>query len=447
MIYLALYLLSGLNSTWIEIKGPVMQSVQLLVNMPQLEHSGGLYRYIRAGGNSFCALVLLIVLMLSACATRPFQALPVESATFIERAITQTQESIQITAAVPGADEMEALTGLDIYSQGIQPVWLRVENSGRERVRVALWSIDDEYFSPMEVAWKNRGGYSNSGQVEMERWFLENQMPRFIPPGESRYGFVFTHLKRGTKGFNVDVYASNKSYNFTFFVPVPRFKADYIDIDLDNMYSEDEIQSFDLDGLRLALEAHPCCSTDVAGSEGDPFNVVLVGTALAVRRALLRGDWEETEYNSPDTILAREHRYQNRPPDATFRNARPDGSESKELRLWLAPIRLNEEPVWMGQVSYDMGGGSILKAINKYRIDPDIDDARMFIMQNFWYSQSLAQMAFVDGIPSSTIEAKQLNFNGSEYFTDGLRVVLFVSESPVALDETVILLWSQLIRE
>jgi hypothetical protein len=424
-----------------------MQSVQLLVNMLQLKPSGRLLSYQQASGYSIWVLVLLIALMLSACATRPFQALPVESASFIERAISQTQEPVQITAAVPGADEMEALAGLDLYSQGIQPVWLRIENSGSERVRVALWSIDDGYFSPLEVAWKNRGGYSKSEQVEMERWFLENQMPRFIPPGESRHGFVFTHLRRGTKGFNVDVYASNKSYNFTFFVPVPGFKADYTDIDLDNMYSEDEIQSFDLDGLRLALEAQPCCSNNVTGSEGDPFNVVLVGTALAVRRALLRGGWEETEYNSPDTILAREHRYQNRAPDATFRNARPDGSESKELRLWLAPIRLNEEPVWMGQVSYDMGGGSILKAANSYRIDPDIDDARMFIMQNFWYSQSLAQMAFVGGIPLSTIGTLQRNFNDAEYFTDGLRVVLFVSESPVALDETVILLWSQLIRE
>jgi len=345
---------------------------------------------------------------------------------------------------VPGADEMEALTSLDLYSQGIQPVWLRIENLGDKRIRVALWSIDDEYFSPMEVAWKNRGGYSKIEQVEMERWFLESQMPRFIPPGESRSGFVYTHTEKGTKGFNVDVYASNQSYNFTFFVPVPGFRADYTDVDFKHLYSEDEVQKLDLEGFRSALESHPCCSTDATGREGDPFNVVLVGTGLAVRRALLRGNWEETESNSPETALTREHRYQGRQPDGTFRKARPDGSESKELRLWLAPMRVNDEAVWMGQASYDMGGGSILGVLDKYRIDPDIDDARMFVMQNFWYSQSLAGIGIVGGVPAASIEAPRRNFRDSEYFTNGQRAVLFVSETPVALDEVEFLHWKRL---
>ena len=389
-------------------------------------------------------LVLVLSVAVSGCATRTFVTSTVESAPFIERAITQSQEVVKVTASVPGADEMEALTSLDLYSQGIQPVWMRIENLGDKRIRVALWSIDDEYFSPMEVAWKNRGGYSKIERVEMERWFLESQMPRFIPPGESRSGFVYTHTQKGTKGFNVDVYASNQSYNFTFFVPVPGFRADHTDVDFKHLYSEDEFQKLDLEGFRLAIESHPCCSTDATGSEGDPFNVVLVGTGLAVRRALLRGNWEETESNSPETALTREHRYQGRQPDGTFRKARPDGSESKELRLWLAPMRVNDEAVWMGQASYDMGGGSILGVLHKYRIDPDIDDARMYVMQNFWYSQSLAGIAVVGGVPAASIEAPRRNFRDSEYFTNGQRAVLFVSETPVGLDEVEMLHWQQL---
>lgn len=385
-----------------------------------------------------------MILGLSACATKPFLYSPIESATFTERAVTQSQEVVEVTAAVPGADEVVALTGLDLYSQGIQPIWIRIKNQGNKRVRLALWSIDNEYFSPLEVAWKNRKGYSKEGRVEMERWFLESQVPRFIPPGESRSGFVYTHMRKGTKGFNLDVYASSQSYNFTFFVAVPGFRADYTDIDIDNLYSEDEIQKFDLAGFRFALESHACCSTDISGSEGDPFNVVLVGEGLAVRRALLRGDWEETELNSPGTSFSREHRYQGRPPDGIFRKSRPDGSESKELRLWLAPLRVNDEAVWMAQVSYDMGGGLLQGAFHKYRIDPDIDDARMFIMQNFWYSQSLARMGFLGGVPAASIDAPRRNFRNSEYFTNGQRVVLFISETPVALDEVVILPWERL---
>ena len=54
-----------------------------------------------------------------------------------------------------------------IYAQGIQPVWLQAENRGEERVRVALWSVDEAYFSPMEVAWKNRKGFSKEGRAAM----------------------------------------------------------------------------------------------------------------------------------------------------------------------------------------------------------------------------------------------------------------------------------------
>ncbi len=391
----------------------------------------------------FLAFPVLLI-FLSACANKPFLPSPIESMTFTERAVTQTQEVVEVATAVPGADEVVALTGLDLYSQGIQPIWIRIQNQGTKRIRLAIWSIDNEYFSPLEVAWKNRKGYSEKGRVEMERWFLESKMPRFIPPGESRSGYVYTHLKKGTKGFNLDVYTSGHSYNFTFFVPVPGFRADYTDIDFKNLYSEDEIQKYDLVEFRVALESHACCSTDVAGREGDPLNVVFVGTGLAVRRALLRGDWEETESNSLDTAFSREHRYHGRQPDGIFRVARPDGSETKELRLWLAPMRVNDESVWMGQASYDMGGGLVQRIFNEYRLDPDIDDARMFVMQNFWYSQSLARMGIVGGIPNASIDAPRRNFRNSEYFTSGQRVVLFVSETPVALDEVVLLPWELL---
>lgn len=109
------------------------------------------------------------------------------------------------------------------------------------------------------------------------------------------------------------------------------------------------------------------------------------------------------------------------------------------MRLWLAPLRAGDEPVWIGQVSYDMSGAAGEKAFEDYRIDPDIDDARMFIMQNFWYSQSLERTGFVGGVNTSTMEQPARSFDNSEYFTDGLRVVLFVSEKPVAMDETILL--------
>lgn len=67
-----------------------MQPAQLVKYLPLLEKSDSLKRYARAGGNFIYARILLLTLMLSGCATQSFQTLPVESLTFIERAITQS---------------------------------------------------------------------------------------------------------------------------------------------------------------------------------------------------------------------------------------------------------------------------------------------------------------------------------------------------------------------
>ncbi|HUU71002.1 MAG TPA: LssY C-terminal domain-containing protein [Burkholderiales bacterium] len=385
---------------------------------------------------------------LAGCATAPFVSSPVEQATFTDRAIEQTQGIVRVAAAVPDADETRSLTGLDLYAKGIQPVWLQVTNLGDTRVRAAIHSVDDEYFSPMEVAWKFRRYFSKQGRADMERWFYENQMPRWIDPGETRSGFVFTHVGKGNKGFNFDVYSSGQSFNFNFFIRMPGFYADYMDVDFERLYEDDEIRVVDLDGLREILAALPCCSADESGNAaGDPINVAVVGTRVAMRRSLLRARWQETAANDPETAVARSHRYRGRPPDGTFQKSRPDGSERKELRLWLSPLQLEQTPVWIGQVSYDMSGATGKKAFKKYHIDPDIDDARMYLLQNFWYSQSLSALGYVGGVPAAKINAPSHNFAGANYFTDGLRVVLFVSEKPIAMDETDILPWELLLRE
>jgi hypothetical protein len=80
-------------------------------------------------------------------------------------------------------------------------------------------------------------------------------------------------------------------------------------------------------------------------------------------------------------------------------------------------------------------------------MDPDVDNARDFLMQNFWYSQSLGALASVGGVPRSSISAPLRNFAGAEYFTDGQRVVLFVSENPVAMDQTDILPWRAVLTD
>lgn len=389
-------------------------------------------------------LFAFFVLLLAGCAHQPYLPAEIGSASFLERAITQEQESARVTAAVPDAAETGELFGLPLYDQGVQPVWLEIRNTGSKLLRLSIWSVDSDYYSPLEVAWMNRDGYAKGDQAAMERWFHENGIERRIPAGESRAGFVFTHFRPGTKGFNVDLISADlRSFSFTFFVPMPGFTADYMTVDFENLHSEDEIVELDVDGLRTALENIPCCSTDDAGTgAGPPFNVALVGSGLAVRRALLRANWQETELEDAQTQMARRQRYRGRTPDGTFVKTRADGGEHKELRLWLTPMRVGKEQVWLGQVgivllqSTDSG--------NIYRTSPDIDATSRYLIQDFWYSQSLQRVGFVKAYERTPTGARRQTFSGGRYFTSGLRGVLWLSETPVGLDEVINLNWENL---
>lgn len=376
---------------------------------------------------------------------RPYVPADVASASFMDRKMTQETAAVRVTVAVPDAGETDALFGLPLYDQGVQPVWLEVENTGSERVRLSVWSIDPDYYSPLEVAWMNSGGYSKEGKAAMERWFYDHSVERRIPPGESRSGFVYTHFKPGTKGFNVDVIsAALDSHSFTFFVPMPGFTADYMAVDFQGMYTEDELVALDVDGLREAVEDLPCCSTDASGTiEGVPFNVALIGTGTAVRRALLRANWQETELGAADTEVARRQHYRGRPPDGTFLKTRTDGSERKELRLWLTPLRVGADRVWLGQTGTIVGDAR--RKATRTLVAPDVDAPSIYLTQEFWYSQSLQRVGFVKARDPASVPGETAT--GWNYVWSGLRGVLWLSEDPIGLDEVVNMNWEQMPRD
>ncbi len=401
---------------------------------------------LTVSATSVRVLGVCCVLLLAGCATKMFTPADVQSADFLSRSMAQEDGSVRVSAAIPDADETKALVGLDLYTQGIQPVWLKVENKGPDPVRLTIWSVDPDYFSPLEVAWMNRGGYSKQGKAAMERWFYEQGIRRRIPPGESRSGFVFTHLEKGTKGFNVDVFGALDAFNFTFFVPMPGFTPDYMAADFQDMYAPGEMIDVEFVGLRAALENLPRNATDASGSKSQgPFNVILIGTGEAVRRALMRARWQETEVDASETELARRQHYLGRPPDGVFLKRRADGTARKELRLWLTPIRIGEDRVWIGQ------SGTVVvdrkKKSGRYLVSPDIDAPFIFLTQDFWYSQSLQRLGYVNASEPAGPGAPHTTDAGYQYYTGGLRGVLWLSEDPIGLDEVVNLPWERFSRD
>ena len=252
---------------------------------------------ISPGNGSFMKDVLKLVtfsLALVACGcTSGWTPLPVDQVPFHDRAETQDMGGVRVTASVPSGQECREIFADDLYKRGVQPVWLEIENRQDQAVVFLPVGLDASYFTPHETASLFE---KKKLKNKKENYFFSNSVESMIQPGETRSGFVFSHLDEGTKAFNVDIANDSESWHLTFFIQVPGLKVDHYDVDFDELYSLDQVENVDASSLVTLIEDLPCCTRDKKDeSDGDPLNLVVVGSPLDVYYAFIRAGWDETE--------------------------------------------------------------------------------------------------------------------------------------------------------
>ena len=396
------------------------------------------------------------LIMITGCAGSRYSPAPVEEVAFLERSQTQVSDDIRVTTAVPSAAETRALFGVSLYNRGVQPVWLEIENLGDQGVKFLPVGLDPAYFTPIGAASLTQ---SASPKLVMSQHFFQSGVRIYAGPGETVSGFMFTRLDEGTKTFNVDIIGDvDKLVNFTFFIPVPGLQVDHQNVDFDALENASDIVEHDADGLIAALRDMPCCTTDKKSKgQGDPLNIVVIGDSHDVYHAFIRSGWDETEViyggSGLKTALSffsgGEYRYSpvsglyvlGRPQDVALQKARDNIHERNHLRLWMTAMRFEGKPVWIGQISRDIGVRFTTKTITTHKIDPDVDETREYLLENLAYHQALARFAYVDGVGAAPIDAPRHNLTGDPYFTDGLRVVLWVSSTPVDIADIEVKDW------
>ena len=408
-------------------------------------------------------VVVFSVFALAGCATDG-EKTPETAETYLDRAQTQTEGPMRVTAAVPSAKETQELFGAPLYRRNVQPVWLQVENNGSTPVSFLPVGVDPLYYTPTEAAFLSDEGQEQLSIIARARRFYSEGMGiETVPPGEARTGFVFTSLDEGTKTFNVDLLSDDQeSYAFTFFIQVPGLRIDHHDVDWDDLYTDDEWVDFnDADSMIEALESFPCCTTDKKGvDQGDPLNLVVIGEHDDVYYAFLRAGWDETETIYGGSLQKTvssffsggEYRYSpvsglyvfGRPQDVAFQKTRDNIHERNHLRLWQSPARYRGVPVFIGQISRDIGVRFSKRTITTHEIDPDVDETREFLLENLAYSQSLAAVAYVRGVGAADIDSPRRNLTDSPYFTDGYRVVLWVTATPTSIADIEVVEWREL---
>jgi hypothetical protein len=403
--------------------------------------------------------VLCFLVLVVACSSTP-QTAPEYEGSYLDRAQSQERDGIRVTAAVPSAAESKAIFGRPLYKRGVQPVWLKIENNRDEFVSFLPVGLDPVYFTPIEAAnmdLKDKKKVSDKRSLINEQFF-EAGMISNVPAGGQRSGFVFSRLDEGTKAFNVDLIGKSGFTPFTFFIPVPGLRIDHHSVDWENLYPADQFLDLSRDELIEKIESETCCATDKKGEgTADPVNLVVIGTPDEVYYAFIRAGWDETEtiYKGSSWktigsfISGGEYRYSpvsalyvfNRGQDIAFQKARDNIHERNHLRLWLSPYRYEGEPVWLGQISRDIGVRFTKKTITTHKIDPDIDETREGLLENLAYSQALAKVAYLGGVGEAPIDQPRANLTGDPYFTDGYRLVLWVTSHPVDIADIELEYW------
>jgi hypothetical protein len=172
--------------------------------------------------------------------------------------------------------------------------------------------------------------------------------------------------------------------------------------------------------------------------------VILIGSGENALRALMNAGWYETQWEEARASLQPEdfHYLFGRHADAVMRIKRNAGKERNELYIWKTPWRLEGEEVWISLITHFIGQRTRLEeALMGARFDPNMDDGRNFILQNIWYSQSLRQLAWLDGGDPSTSTEPRIDFNGAHYYTDDFSVVLWLSDDRISLTESEYIEW------
>jgi hypothetical protein len=395
----------------------------------------------------------LMLVALASC-TSP-QPVALSEVSYETRAVTQERDGIVVTAAPLSDQESRAVFGVSLASFDVQPVWIRIENRSTWPRWFFPASVDPDYYPAYEVA-RRVASFTTPTVKQLYSLLSERAIKPFVVPGETVSGFVYAHSDEGFKAFNIDIVGHHEIESFHYAMPIPGLAtdADAIVVDVSA-----RTPSLDDQALRRWLTDLPCCAAAANGTLADPLNVVLVGSLDTVRAALVSRHWDVTALlttgsawqMAKDYLFGEPDRYAPISPlyafghvhDLAFQKARNVINERNHMRLWLAPVAHRGQPVWVGQISRDVGVKLTghLWPPTTHVISPDIDDSRYYLVEDLLYGGQVRRIGFVDGVGEASLSAPRQNAENDPYFTDGLRAVLFMADDAVPFSEVELLNW------
>ena len=397
--------------------------------------------------------ILLFVGILSGCTSAPAYQPEAENNLPMKLGRIQhlEQDGVTVQLGIPTDDDASRFFGVSLSEYGIQPIKIRIENASNIDFWLMPIAVDPDYYSADEAARLTGSDLSEDGLARNIRLFRANAIPFFLNAHSTHEGYIYASHKRGGRFVDVRLSGHMKTVRMRFAVLLPTESFDYEYSELRDRYAQVKtLPDLTVAQLREKLRTLPCCTTTAAGTgDGDPLNIVLVGAGEEAVSALTASGWDFTESITIDSIgrmigaAIAEKSFHSAPvsslfafgrkQDIAFQRGRSTISQRNHLRLWLAPFRCEGEPVWVGQVSRDIGVKITSKSptLTTHVIDPVVDESREYLFQSLLHHDAISQFGFVKGVGVAGEENPRFNLTDDPYFTDGMRLVVWLSHTPI----------------
>jgi len=409
---------------------------------------------------------LLLMAWMAGCATAPTvsavdseQALPLK----LGRMQTLTQDGVSVQLVVPTDAEVQSHFGVSLAEHGIQPIWFRVDNKSALSYWLLPIAIDPNYYTASETALIAGEDLGEEDAARLWENLRQSALPFFMQAGSVNEGYVYATHQHGGRFVDLKLSTRGSGLRLRFAVMLPTQGFDYENSAFRQRYAQvDTLPDLTLEQARERIRELPCCTTRDGGQgEGDPINVVLVGRGEDVVPALNAGGWTFTEAITADSIrkmigaaIADEPFLTapvsalylfGRPQDIALQRGRSRIAQRNHMRLWLAPFRCEGQPVWVGQVSRDIGVKLTTKSptLTTHVIDPNVDESRQYVLQGLLHQEAVRWFALVRGVGAATRNEPRRNLTDDPYFTDGNRMTIAVSSAPVQPWQVVNLGWNE----
>jgi hypothetical protein len=377
---------------------------------------------------------------------------PSGDAEFIARAQQKTAAGITVSASALGTHESRRSFGEDFGKYGIQPVWVSIKNETDDQLLLLSIAMDQNYYSPYEVSYRFHGAFSPAANRARDLFFLQRQMSNNLAPRSLTTGFMYGVADAGIKYAHILIARNSQIDAFDFALPVPGPAFVGTSVSAKSLYPGQKIEDLDLDTLRVKLAQYPCCTTNGDGThDGDPLNLVVVESNRDSVIPFIAREWHLTQKLDANSILETVRAFVlrdeyltspisplyvfGREQDLALQKARSTINERIHARLWLTPYTFQSRRVWIGQVSRDIGVRLTDETWNltTHKIGPDVDFDRLYILQDLLMSGFVERYGYVTGVHAATESAPRANLTGDPYYTDGLRVVVFLSNQITTL--------------